>query len=108
MESSHDIAGILDRKYCLICKVGSGGTSSVYIGYNISDETKTMYAIKMINPKKQDSKYFTNEVEMLKQINNDNVVNLIEGGEGMFVKTDGREKFVNYIVLEYIKNGELF
>lgn len=103
-----NLAGVLDGKYNLIKKVGSGGTSSVYIGYDKTDEEKTIRAIKLINPKKQDSKFFRNEVDMLKKVSHENVVKIIEGGEGTFKKSDGRSKFVNYIVLEYIKNGELF
>lgn len=108
MEIKSDKVGVLDNNYILIQKVGSGGTSSVYIGYKIKDETKKIHAIKIINPKKNDPKYFKIEVEMLKKIDHQNVVKLIDGGEGKMEKSDGRSKFVYYIVLEYIQHGELF
>jgi serine/threonine protein kinase len=108
MEILPDTIGTIDKSYCILRKVGCGGTAKVYIGYNKNDVNKTIFAIKVINPQKHDSKYFKNEVEMLKQVEHKNVVKLIDGAEGMFEKCDGRSKFVYYIVLEYIKNGELF
>jgi len=62
----------------------------------------------MLNSKKQDIKYFQNELNTLKLINHLNVVKLIDGGQGMFSKKNGKFKHMHYIVLEYIKNGELF
>ena len=109
IHSEEEFCGVLEEKYLLLRKVGSGGTSSVYLGYNKFDDERTLTAIKMINPEKQDTKVFKAEVEMLKKIDHQNIVKIIDSSENArFNKSDGRCKLVNYIVLEYIKNGELF
>jgi serine/threonine protein kinase len=101
--------GVIDDKYSLIKKIGSGGTSSVYLGSFLArDQEEKLFAIKVIDPKKQDNKIFKNEVSMLQKVDNPNVVKIFDGGEGFLKKSNGKSKLVNYIVLEYIKNGELF
>jgi serine/threonine protein kinase len=109
LDKIENLYGVLDDKFSLIKKVGSGGTSSVYLGSFLDrDRGDQLFAIKVIDPKKQDNKYFKNEVLMLQKIDHPHVVKIFEGGEGYLKKSNGKSKFVNYIVLEYIKNGELF
>jgi serine/threonine protein kinase len=98
--------GILDNKYYLLKKVGSGGTSRVYLGFNNEDKSKLL-AIK-VNKDESNDKFFDNESQMLEKINHPNVIRIIESGQGFLVKTSGTQNFVKYIVLEYLKNGELF
>lgn len=102
------LCGVLDDKWNLLRKVGKGGTSSVYIGYDINGSEDIIYAVKVTNSKDRNSKYFINEVEMLKKINHPNVVRILDGGEGLLQKINGKNKFVCYILLEYIQCGELF
>lgn len=98
--------GTIDKKYDLIKKIGSGGTSKVYLGVS---KDKQEYAIKIIKPSNSsDSKVFLNEINMLKQVKSENVVKIIDGGDGEFVKEGGKKYKVQYIVLELIKYGELF
>lgn len=99
--------GTIDKKYDLIKKIGSGGTSKVYLG--VSKLDKQEYAIKIIKPSSSnDSKVFLNEINMLKQVKSENVVKIIDGGDGEFIKEGGKKYKVQYIVLELIKYGELF
>ena len=92
-----EFCGVLDEKYLLLRKVGSGGTSSVYLGYNKFDDERSLTAIKMINPEKQDTKVFKSEVEMLKNLDHQNIVKIIGSSENArFNKSDGRCKLVNY------------
>ena len=103
-----DIFGNIDNKFTLVKKIGSGGTSKVYLGYKINEANK-LFAIKVIKATSStDSKIFTNEVNMLKKVNHKNVAKLICGGEGILTKNDGKKSMVQYLVLELIKYGELF
>ena len=103
-----EITGVLDEKYYLLNKVGKECTSSVYLGYEFNRPAVILYAIKTINAQDRNSELFVNEVEMLKMIDHKNVVNIIDGAEGYLRKSNGKNKFVCYLVLEYIKCGDLF
>lgn len=104
-----ELIGVINNKVNLIRQIGSGGTSKVYLGTQSTDPN-TPVAIKVINSKDLgESKYFHNEMSMLKAVKHPNVVNLIDGGEGiMTLKETGSKTFVNYLVLELVKFGELF
>lgn len=100
--------GDIDKKYNLIKKIGSGGTAKVYLANTVENPNLT-YAIKVIkNSSSSDMKFFKNEVSMLKEIKHPNIVRLVEGGEGLLSKENGKKSMVQYLVLELIKYGELF
>lgn len=100
--------GDIDKKINLIKKIGSGGTSKVYLA-NLTDNPSAIYAVKIIkSSSSSDIKFFMNEINVLKQINHPNIVRLIDGGEGVLTKENGKKSVVQYLVLEMVKYGELF
>jgi serine/threonine protein kinase len=100
--------GDIDKKFNLIKKIGSGGTAKVYLASTTENPNQT-YAVKVIKSgSSTDSKFFSNEIQMLKQVNHPNLVKLIEGGEGVLTRENGKKSVVQYLVLELIKYGELF
>jgi len=102
------VLGDIDKKYALTKKIGSGGTSKVYLGHKL-DNPKEVFAVKIIKPSNNsESKVFLNEISVLKNIKDGNVVRLIDGGEGIFTKDTGKKHAIQYLVLELIKYGELF
>ena len=102
------VFGVIDNKYALTTKIGSGGTSKVYLAKK-TDNSKDQFAIKIIKPSNSsESKVFQNEINVLKNIKHTNVVRLIDGGEGTLTKDTGKKHAVQYLVLELVKYGELF
>lgn len=100
---------ILGNRYILINKIGKGATSKIYIGYDINDTMKTIFAFKIINPSiPQKVTYYQKETLSLKQLNHPNIVKFYECGSSTMQKPSGKIKLVFYIKLEYFKNGQLF
>jgi serine/threonine protein kinase len=101
---------ILDDKYILVKKLGSGATCKVKLG--LDKETKEPVAIKILTTKagsmNTTSKHYNAELDMLQKINHKNIINLKGANKGCIKKSDGRNKVVDYIVLELAENGELF
>jgi serine/threonine protein kinase len=101
---------ILDDKYILIKKIGTGATCKVKLAK--VKETNEIVAVKILTPQPGrtniPNKHFVQEVEMLKKINHLNIINLKDGNKGIVKKPDGRSKMVDYIVLDFASNGELF
>jgi serine/threonine protein kinase len=101
---------ILDDKYYILKKLGSGATCKVKLG--LDKETNELCAIKILTQKagtlNTTSKHYFAEFEMLKKINHKNIINLKGANKGQIKKSDGRTKLVDYIVLELAENGELF
>ncbi len=100
---------ILDSQYSLLKKVGKGATCKVYLSKPL--DTDTTLAIKVLNKTSRletTNKYYIQEVEMLKKIDNPNIIKMHNAGKGIIKKPDGRTKMVDYIALEYASNGELF
>jgi serine/threonine protein kinase len=101
---------ILDDKYFLIKKIGSGATCKVKLAK--SKDSDEFVAVKILKKATGSSnsiaKYHTSEIDMLKQIQHPNIINLLDGGRGLIKKSDGRTKKVDYIILEYAGNAELF
>jgi serine/threonine protein kinase len=103
---------ILDNKYYLFKKVGSGATCKVKLGYEIESGKKI--AVKILksasgpNGINTTSKHYYDEINMLKKINHHNVINLIDANKGVIKKPNGNNKHVDYIVFEFASNGELF
>jgi len=100
--------GDIDKKFVVTKKIGSGGTSKVYLAHSIND-MEEVFAVKILKQSSSnDSKVFNNEINVLKKIKDPNVVQLIDGGEGILTKENGKKYHIQYIVLELIKYGELF
>lgn len=102
---------VLDDKYILFKKIGSGATCKVKLAK--SKETNEIVAVKILTNAggkaiNTTSKHYLAEIEMLKKVNHPNIINLKDGNKGVIKKPDGRSKMVDYIVLEYAGNGELF
>ena len=111
------IIGKIDSKYYLIKKLGEGSYSKVYLGVsieqlenkNIKDEIK-YYSIKVINPLKSNISMFKNEVQFLENIDHDNILKIYAYGVGVKSKIKDeiiKEKNIFYIVMEYLKHGDL-
>lgn len=103
-----DPVGILNGKYTLTRKLGSGGTAKVYKAFLLEKGSGVPFAIKVMDPMKQGMKTFRNEVDLLMKINHANVISILDKGEGNLYKPNGKKKYVTYIVLEFLDNGELF
>lgn len=104
--------GDIEKKFTLTKKIGSGGTSKVYLAHS-NDNPKLLYAVKIIKPSNNkdnsESKVFNNEINVLKKIKHENVVGLIDGGSGTLTKFETGKKYtIEYLVLELVKYGELF
>lgn len=104
---------VLDEKYFLYKKVGSGATCKVKLGYIINSGKRV--AVKILksqtgpNGQSQTSKHYFDEINMLKKISHKNVINLIDANKGLIKKPNSNSlKQVDYIVFEYAQNGELF
>lgn len=101
--------GEINNSIILIKKIGSGGTSKVYTGY-IKENPTNLFAVKVIKQNNQlENKIFSNEIIHLQKVNHSNVVKLFSGGEGILKKnSNGKREIVYFLVLEYVKYGELF
>jgi serine/threonine protein kinase len=101
---------VLDDKYVIIKKLGSGATCKVKLG--VDKETNEPVAIKILTPKvgtmNTTTKHYNAELEMLQKIYHKNIINLKAANKGEIKKPDGRSKIVDYLVLELAENGELF
>ena len=101
-----DICENIDKKYEIIDKKGSGGTSIVFL---VKDSTtKKIYAAKVL---KKQSEYYDDEVKILndlKEINCPYILNLIDNGTGDVARKGNVFKEKQYIILEYASKGELF
>ena len=104
---------ILDTKYILLSKIGDGLTSEVYITKNIQNNqisaTKIMKLDEESTKTSKKNNPFETEAEILKKIKNENIINIIESGEGIIEEKDGKkgEKYP-YLTLEYAEKGDLF
>ena len=118
---------ILDNKYYILSKIGSGGTAIVYLTKDIKNNK--IYATKILkkeddeeepkNEKEKEKekkkllnkiKIFQKESEILKSVHNENILNIIDDGEGSIEKKIGESgnKKYQYITLEYAEKGDLF
>lgn len=98
----------LDNDFVLVKKIGKGGTSKVYLGYEKAAQDK-LYAFKII--KKPFSKVLESEHFVLSQISDLNIIKSYSySPKGKFIKNkkDSSAKEVSYLKLEYMEYGELF
>lgn len=105
---NENIIATIDEQYLMIRKIGKGGTSKVYLGYDKSDRG-TLYAFKVI--KTPFSKVLESEHLILSQISDVNVIKSYSySPNSKFVKSNKESTPINvsYLKLEYLPNGELF
>ena len=96
----------IDSKYIILEKKGNGATANVFLVRESNSQTH--YAAKVL---KNPSHFFQNEINILntlKAINNPNIVNIINSGEGIIKRKEHPEKKLQYIILDYASKGELF
>ena len=99
----------LGSRYVLISKIGQGATAKMYIGYDLNDKNRTLYAFKIVNPSKpQNLIYYQKEAMTLNALDHPNIVKYYESGSETMIKSNGKSKYVFYIKIEYFKNGQLF
>lgn len=96
---------ILNNKYELGRKLGEGVSCKVKLA---RDSAGTRYAIKIMRPGQDFEECVDNELRVLKDLQHQNIVNLVEVGEGQQVHPRKGTKMVKYIVLELVGGGELF
>ena len=95
---------IIDEKYIRKEFKKKGGTSSVYVVEE--RKTKKIYAAKILS---SHNIFFDNErdmLELLKDKNIPNIVNLIDSGDGDIVDGNSFSK-KQYLILEYAEKGDL-
>ena len=103
---------VLDDKYNLVKTIGVGATASVKMAHEIG-KSEEVYAIKLlknsdVKMKAANLKHFKSEIDTLKKLSHENIINLVDSGDGTVRKLNGIIKQKNYIVLEYAANCELF
>ena len=101
---------VIGKEYLILKEIGKGGTSIIYLVKSLI--TQETYAAKIY---KTQSKYFLNEVDILKRLslyNSKGIIHLISYGEESIIneETDDEEENNNqqYIILDYIPNNDLF
>ncbi len=101
---------VLANKYNLIKNIGNGATATVKLAQEIGKGE--IYAVKLlsdeIRTRTANLKHFNAEVENLKKLMHENIINLIDSGTGTVTKLNGITKQKNFLVLEYAENCELF
>ena len=109
------IKGIIDSKYYLIKKIGSGSSAKVYLSVSInslnSENTEQIkyYSIKVIDPSKININMFKKEVELLQNLDHENILKIYDYGIGKKEKMKNMEKKqfdIYYIVMEYLEHDE--
>ena len=95
---------ILDSKYYLLSKIGSGATSVVYLTEDIANKKK--YATKImkrdidIDEEEDEVEEENKKEEKNDLIHHENIVNLIDYGEGSIKKKKSSSKNYPYLTLE--------
>lgn len=96
---------MLDNKYILMSKLGTGATSEVRLGEH--KDTHEKVAVKILKDQNY-LKIFAQELAMIKAINHKNIIHIIEGGSGIIVRNGVCTDPKSYLILELAENGELF
>ena len=93
---------LIDNKYLVIEKLGSGGTANVYKVKELN--SNQIYAAKVF---KKSSNFLEKETSMLRLINNPSIINLVGEGEGPISKNGKLSSNKKYIILDYAEKGTL-
>ena len=107
MEDNSNDTTIINKKYKLMKFLGKGGFGWAFSVEDI--DTKVQYAVKII--KEKDDPNFKNEINMLEKVSkfkNPYIVNMIEYGEEEIKVKSKPLKKRQYIILDYVSEGELF
>ena len=107
---------IIGKEYLIIKEIESGSTSNVYLVKSL--RTEEIYTAKVF---KNESKYYLNEIEVLKKLslyNCPGIINLISYGQAPVIKDEASDdeeeeddddyENKQYIILDYIPNKDLF
>lgn len=94
---------LINNRYVVIKKMGSGGSADVYKVEDI--RTNTIYAAKVF---KIYSDYLDKEINILKLVNNPSIINFIDEGNGPILENGQLSSDKKYIILEYAEKGSLF
>jgi serine/threonine protein kinase len=98
--------------YNLLRTIGVGGSCKVKLGQHVLTGEKV--AIKLLKKEKVEdyekfSKYFINELKVMRKVDHSNILKLIDGSEcAVLEKPNGTKKEVIYLALELAPNRELF
>ena len=102
---------VIDGKYILTKTLGKGATSKVYKAVVIKDNSKKI-AIKKYLPTtniRQTYLDFLTEVNLMKNLNHPNLINLIDANEKGELKENGNVLGnIMYLSIELAENAELF
>ena len=106
----NQILAILNSQFYLINIIGKGASGTVFLSYSIEDqkETKTLYAIKIINKKEPYDNCINNcEVDFLEKMNHKNILKVYGHGLGILKTPSGITQQVFYIIMDYLNHGSL-
>lgn len=92
-------------KYALGRTLGSGVSCKVKIA---KAKNGNKYAIKILHADDQFKELVKSEVDVLRKLHHDHIVNFVEMGKDSIKKPGKDAKTVDYIVLELATGGELF
>ena len=113
--------GLLDNKYTMLKKKGSGATSLVYKVKDINEKSQKIYGAKILKhlennksfrlSKKSSDEIFENEIKFLNILKNKNspyIINLYESGTGEVKRLNKPTSLHKYIILDYASKGNFF
>ena len=96
---------LFNEKYKIKEKKGSGGSAKAFVV--VVKETKREYIAKLVD----NNDYFQREVSILSTLkgqNNPNIIRIMDSGRGYIDRINHPKEEMNYIILEYAANRELF
>lgn len=96
-------------KYKLYQTLGKGQSCKVKLG--VEENTGNQYAVKIINDdmSKDHLHIVMNELETMVALEqHQNLITIIESGKDTYHKQSGKQKEVNFIVLELATGGEIY
>jgi serine/threonine protein kinase len=95
------------NQYTIVDNLGIGSQGTVLLGYDNSDNTGKMYAIKKIHNKKKNILHNNNDIEtikkeiaIMKKLDHDNIIKLHE-------VIEDKTRNIIYVVMQYMKNGPI-
>ena len=94
--------GIIDSKYRIKKKIGSGGQANIFLVEKIG--TNKEYAAKVF---KQNTQSLENEINMLQEVKQYQcpyIINIIDSGEGLVERNKRISEIRKYFILEHFPN----
>ena len=102
----HKTEEIIDSKYIIKEKLGSGGQANVFLVTKKGEDKE--YAAKVF---KKDGDSIDIEIKILdelKKYNNQYIIKIIETGKGEVVRNNRETKIMKYFIMENYPNGNIF